>query len=41
LPARLTAALPWLLLEAELRLKGESGEPDAALVELFARFRRN
>ncbi|HVS01473.1 MAG TPA: hypothetical protein VMT16_01775 [Thermoanaerobaculia bacterium] len=34
MPAPFLARLPWRLLEAELALKGESGEPDAALAVL-------
>ena len=38
--SRLRAApldtLPWRVLETETRLKGESGEPEAALYELVA-----
>lgn len=35
--AGLLVALPWYVLEAELELKGESGDPDAALVQLVSR----
>lgn len=31
------AMLPWWVLEAELQIKGDSGEPDAALAHLVAR----
>lgn len=36
LPATEAALLPWRVLETELRLKGESDEPDVALGELVA-----
>lgn len=36
LPAAEAALLPWRVLETELRLKGESDEPDVALAELVA-----
>lgn len=36
-PAPELAELPWLVLETELRLKGESGDPDVALADLIAR----
>ena len=31
------ARLPWLVLETEMRLKGESSEPDVAVAQLLAR----
>ncbi|RMH15763.1 MAG: hypothetical protein D6696_19805, partial [Acidobacteria bacterium] len=31
------ARLPWLVLETEMRLKGESRDPDAAIAQLIAR----
>jgi len=37
LPERLLAHLPADVLDAELRLKGESGEADAALAEIVVR----
>ena len=30
------ATLPWRVLETELQLKGESGDPDTALAQLVA-----
>jgi hypothetical protein len=39
-PAAEVAAIPAWLLETELRLKGESGDPDAALADLVLRLAR-
>lgn len=39
-PAAEVAAIPAWLLETELRLKGESGDPDAALADLLIRLAR-
>jgi DNA polymerase III subunit delta len=36
LPPAAAAQLPWTVLETELRLKGESGEPDVALAEMVS-----
>jgi hypothetical protein len=37
LDRRVLAKLPWLVLETELQLKGESGDPDTALAQFVAR----
>ncbi|MEO8502878.1 MAG: hypothetical protein ABI609_03185 [Acidobacteriota bacterium] len=37
IPVEALGELPWRVLETELRIKGESGDPDVALADLIAR----